>query len=184
MPLFEIASGGNPGVMTRTQAPLLIAVADDPLRFEPRRQRPWDGLLAQARSLTLDAQLAAGAAADTDKLRQVRARQLTSPRRRRKLATCWDELLGRCTGGTANAARGAAVPVQQSQIVAVAPQIRALTSRLRGRLPVAAQAVAMASLLLTDGRGPVYNRSGAPTLYRSLLDTLDRLDPATPVRLS
>jgi hypothetical protein len=170
--------------MTRTQAPLLIAVADDPLRFEPRRQRPWDGLLAQARSLTLDAQLAAGAAADTDKLRQVRARQLTSPRLRRKQAARWDELLNRCTGGNANSARAAAVPVQQREIVAVALQIRQLTRRLRGRIPVSAQGVAMASLLLTDGRGPVYNRACAPQLNRALRDALDHLDPATLFRLS
>ena len=169
--------------MTRSQAPLLIALADDPLRVEPRRQRPWDGLLAHARSLTLDAQLAAGAAPDTDKLRQVRARQLTAPHRRRKLAARWDDLLERCAGGTANARRVAAVPVRQRQIVAAAPQIRQLTGRLRGQLPVAAQGVAMASLLLTDGRGAVYNRSCARSLNRMLHEALELLDPATLVRL-
>lgn len=167
--------------MTRSQAPLLIALADDPLRFEARRRRPWDGLLARARSLTLDAHLAAGAGADTDKLRQVRARQLASPRSRRKLAARWDELLERCTSSTANAARVTVVPVRPRQIVAVAPQIRELTGRLRGPLPVGVRGVAMASLLLTDGRGPVYSRSGTRTLDRLLREALDHLDPATPV---
>jgi hypothetical protein len=170
--------------MTRTQAPLLIASADDPLRFDSRRQRPWDGLLAQSRSLTLDAQLAAGAPADTDKLRQVRARQLTSPRLRRKLAARWDELLERCTGGAPRTARAAAVPLQQRQITAAAAQIRRLTSALRSSRPVSVRAMAQASLLLTDGRGPVYNRACASQLNRSLRDALDQLDPATRLRLS
>ena len=169
--------------MTRTQAPLLIAAADDPLRFESRRQRPWDGLLAQSRSLTLDAQLAAGAPADTHRLRQVRARQLTSPRLRRKLAARWDELLDRCTGGGANSARAAAIPIQQRQITAAAAQIRRLTSVLRSPRPVSVRAVAQASLLLTDGQGPVYNRASALQLNRALRDALDHLDPAPLLRL-
>jgi hypothetical protein len=177
MPLFEMRFGGNPRGMTRTQAPLLIATADDPLRFESRRRHLWDGLLAEARSLTLDEQLAAGVPADTHKLRQVRARQLTSRRGRRKLAARWEELLDRSTRGEARAPRAAAVPLQQRQIIAVAPQIRRLTAHLRARLPVSARGVAEASLLLTDGRGPVYNRARAPQLDRLLCDALDHLEP-------
>ncbi len=170
--------------MTRTQTPLLIAAAHDPLRFAPSRQRPWDGVLARWRSLTLDAELAAGTAADTHRLRQVRARQLTSPHWRAKLATLWEDLLRRCAAGTAPSARAATIPVQQRHIVAAAPHIRRLTSALRAPAPVAVRGVAMASLLLTDGRGPVYNPAAANRLERLVLEALDGLEPTSALKLS
>ncbi len=170
--------------MTRKPAPLLIAAADDPLRFVVHRQRPWDGLLAHLRSLTLDAELAAGTAADTHRLRQVRARQLTSPRRRATLAAQWDELLLRCTAGAAGQRRAAAIPVQQRQIIAAAQQIRRLTGALGARTPVAVRGVAMASLLLTDGKGPVYNPAAAHRLQRSVRDALDYLEPLSLSQIS
>ncbi len=158
-------------------APLLLAATNDPLRFVTSRQRPWDGLVAQWRSLTLDAQLAAGAPADQNRLRQVRARQLTSPRWRAKLAARWDELVDRAAEGAVNRRLGAGVPLQQRQISAAAAEIRDMTSALRAELPVSARGVAKANLMLIDGTGPVYNPAVAGRLPRLVRCAVDCLKP-------
>ena len=160
--------------------PLLIAATNDPLRIVSHRQRPWDRLLARWRSLTLDRQLAAGADADDNRLRQVRARQLTSARWRAKLASGWDELLVRSREtGVNQLGRRVSVPVQHREISAAESDIRLLSRALRAELPVAVRGVAAASLLLTDGTGPVYNRAAAPRLRQLLRSAIDQLDTAT-----
>src|ERR1700742_2516722 len=94
--LLRMNARGNPSDMSYVQQPLLIAVSHDPLRLATSRQRPWDGVLARWRSLNLDAQLAAGAAAEDQRLRLVRASQLTTPRSRDKLAARWEGVLAHC----------------------------------------------------------------------------------------
>jgi len=166
--------------MALTHPPLLIAATNDPLRVATHRQRPWDRLAARSRSLTLDAQLAAGLAADDNRLRQVRARQLTSARCRAQLAAGWDGLLDRCCDpAVSQHGRRISVPVQVHQICAAAADIRRLAGALRTQRPVAVRGVAVASLLLTDGTGPVYNPAAAQRLQRLVRTAIDQLDPAT-----
>lgn len=185
MPLFDNHATGNAWDMALMHPPLLIAATNDPLRVVSRRQRPWDSLLARWRSLALDAQLAAGAPADDDRLRQVRARQLTSQRWRAKLAAGFDELLDRCREPAVNKLnRGVRAPVQHGQIGAAESDIRRLIRALRAEHPVAVRGVAAASLLLTDGTGPVYSPAAAARLPRVLRATIDQLDPATLLRIS
>ncbi len=48
-------------------------------------------------------------------------------------------------------------------------------------LPVAARGVAMATALLTDALGPVYNRRSRVTLAAALEAAIAQLDPALPL---
>jgi hypothetical protein len=66
-------------------------------------------------------------------------------------------------------------------IVAAEPDIRDLISRLTTPLPVTAQGVAMASVLLTDATGPVYRRRGPITLDTAIAAAIAQLDPALPL---
>jgi hypothetical protein len=171
--------------MSYAQQPLLIAVSHDPLRVVTSRQRPWDGVLARWRSLTLDTQLAAGDAAEDQRLRLVRASQLTSPGSRDELAARWESLLARCLSPKPRRLpQGAAIPMQRRQIVAAQAEIRRLVRALRSGIAVQARGVAIASVLLTDGTGPLYNPAQAHMLKRSVLVAADHLDPETLLRAS
>ena len=163
--------------------PLLIAVSHDPLRLVASRQRPWDGIVARWRSLTLDAELANGAAAEDQRLRLVRARQLTSPRYCEKLAARWESLLSRSLSPKAQRRPGgAAIPVQHRHVAAAQAEIRRLIETLREGGAVPARGAAVASLLLTDGTGPVFNPAQAYRLKRAVLFAANQLDPQTLLR--
>jgi hypothetical protein len=165
--------------------PLLIAVSHDPLRVAACRQRPWDSVLARWRSLTLDSQLAGGAAAEDRRLRLVRARQLMSTHTREKLAARWETVLtGALDPQPPRPSRGAAIPVQRRHIAAAQWEIRSLIEALRAGLAGPARGAAMANLLLTDGTGPVYNPAEAHRLQRAVLFAADQLDPQTLLRVA
>jgi hypothetical protein len=152
-------------------------VLSDPL--VPRPSRFTDRMLAHAFGASLDRQLAAGTEPETTPLLAARAQDIVSLPRRRALARDWEHLIkaahrSRCT-------RSPAVPIQAAQIAAAEPAIRDLISRLTTPLPVAAQGVAMASVLLTDATGPVYRRRGPVTLDTAIAAVIAQLDPALPL---
>jgi hypothetical protein len=177
MPLLDCEVKRHHARMALSQSPLLMATSSDPLRIATRRRRPWDRSLARSRSLTLDAQLAVGRAPDDDRLRMVRAELLTSLRGRTELARLWEMVLERCArDGDAGRRR---IPLQYQQIRAAAPGIRRLIAALRSGLAVNAQGVAMASLLLTDGAGALYNPASSENLRAFVDAAVDHLDPMT-----
>jgi hypothetical protein len=159
------------------QSPLLMATSHEPLRITARRRRPWDRLLAQSRSLTLDAQLADGYAPDDDRLRLVRAEALTSLRGRAEIAKQWESVLERCARPS-DAGR-LRIPLQYQQIRAAESGISRLIGTLRSGLAINAQGAAMASLLLTDGTGPLYNPARSEDLRAWVGAAVDHLDPIT-----
>jgi hypothetical protein len=175
MPLVVGLVKGDHQVMALLQSPLLMAASHDPLRIEVRRRRPWDRLLSQCRSLALDAQLADGESPDDDRLRMVRAELLTSPRGRAEIASRWETVLDRCVlpseGGRLR------IPLQYQQIRVAEPGIRRLLAALTSGQAVSAQGVAMASLLLTDGTGPLYNPARSEDLRACVSAAVDHLDP-------
>jgi hypothetical protein len=166
--------------MALLRSPLVLAESTDPLRVSVRRRRPWDRLLAQSRALTLDAQLADGCAPDDHRLRMVRAELLTSPGGRRELARHWEGVLGRCAQQCND--RRLRVPLQYKQIRAAEAAIRRMITTLRSGLAVNVQGVAMASLLLTDGTGPLYNPARSADLRAFVNAAVDHLDPITLLR--
>ncbi|HEX4017812.1 MAG TPA: hypothetical protein VHX15_13850 [Frankiaceae bacterium] len=166
--------------MARLHQPLLLFASNDPLRVTTRRRHPWDRLVAKWRSLTLDSQLAEGFQADTDRLRLVRAEVLSLPRTRLELAREWEMVMDRSVrphrGGRVR------IPLQYRQIRLAETAIRRLVAGLRSGRAINVQGVAMASLLLTDGTGPLYNPARAGELRGFVNSAVDHLDPMTLLR--
>ena len=135
-----------------------------------------DRVLARMFGASLDRQLAAGQAAESDRLLAARAQHIVSLPRRQALARDWEHLLQ-----VARRAPTPAVPLCRERIAAAEPGIRELIACLRAPLPVPAQGVAAASVLLTDAAGPVYHRRSRGVLDDLLGDAIDQLDPARPL---
>lgn len=71
------------------------------------------------------------------------------------------------------------VPLRRDRIVAAAADIRELQRSLRASAPVPARGVAIASTLLADGTGPLYNRNSRVDLRVAVREAIEHLDPAT-----
>ncbi|HXW46749.1 MAG TPA: hypothetical protein VEL03_18305 [Streptosporangiaceae bacterium] len=140
-----------------------------------QRLRRLDRLLARWRGFSLDAQLAAGVPPEATRLLAVRARMLVSPGRRERLARNWALLLRTARQRPSGTPR---VPLCRDRILAAEPDIRAMEHALRARLPVPASGVAMASHLLADAAGPVYNRRSAVDLAAAVRAAISHLDPS------
>ena len=69
--------------------------------------------------------------------------------------------------------------MQYQQISAAQRGICRLIAALRSGSTLNVQGVAMASLLLTDGTGPLYNPARSADLRAYVSATVDHLDPAT-----
>jgi hypothetical protein len=154
-----------------------MLVLGDPLVLRPRRFA--DRLLSRAFGASLDRQLAAGSPPESALLLAVRAEDIVSMRARLALAGDWDHLLQ--VARRVRVPRSPTVPVRGRSIAAAEPAIRELVRRLRNPLPVSAQGVAMASVLLTDATGPVYDRHSSVTLAAALEAAITELDPALPL---
>ena len=160
---------------TGRRAVIVVADQADRGRLVARRRRGWDQLLSKLRARSLDTQLADGASPDDAWLRAVRAAALVAPSNRLAMAGDWENLLDRARGPQPVA--GARVPLARGRILAAEDEIRQLVTALRSRLPVPVRGAAMASLLITDGRGPVYNRRSPRDLGAAVRDAVRFLDP-------
>jgi len=148
----------------------------DPLALRPSGRK--ERLRARISSTSLDGLLAAGVPPESSRLLAIRARALVELPRRQALARDWEHLL--------RVARGRGKPgqvrrVRAARITAAGPVIGELTERLGAPLPVGARGVAMATVLLTDATGPVYNQVSRQTLTTALQAAIIELDPAQPV---
>ena len=148
----------------------------DPLALRPpgRRER----LRTRISSASLDGQLAAGVPPESSRLLATRARAIVELPRRQALARDWEHLLDVARGGKPSQA---ARRVRATPITEQGPAISELAERLGTPLPVGARGVAMATVLLTDATGPVYNRDSRETLKTALQAAIVELDPAQPV---
>ena len=123
---------------------------------------------------SLDEHLADGERPDTSPLLSARALQLSSRRLRRSLADSWLDLL--IQSRQQLTPFDPRIPVVRRRVVEADGQIRAVADALVAPLTTT-RGVAMASSLLTDGAGPLYN-PGSTTDLRSVLgDVLQQLDP-------
>jgi hypothetical protein len=125
----------------------------------------------------LDAQLADGQRAEDDRLRAVRASTLATPAARHQLVTSWENVLSSTT--RPRSPIDASVPVQVFRVLAAEDDIRHLIASLRAPTPVSARGVAVASMLLTDGTGPLYNAANTSDLASTIRDAIGFLDPWT-----
>jgi hypothetical protein len=111
-------------------------------------------MLARLLSHVLDDRLAAGQAPESSRLLAERAVQITSPRMRRRLARCWDELAARAR--RPQPPFDPRAPIAHSQVDAAAEEIQHIADVLRASRPISAQGVAIAASLLTTPESPAY----------------------------
>ncbi len=157
--------------------PASVVTDGDAWVLRPRRLA--DRVLARAFGASLDRQLAAGRQPEATRLLAARAQDIVSLRSRQAMARNWDHLLR-----VAHRARGMgepARPIRGDRIVGAEPAIRELVRCLGTPLPVRAQGVAMASVLLTDATGPVFSRHSRATLAAALEAAIAQLDPTLPL---
>lgn len=142
-----------------------------------RPRRITDRALARAFGFRLDRRLAAGRSPEADRLLAARAQHLVSPAIRQALADDWEYLLR--VVKHAPAPTLGRMALRRGQIVAAEPEVRELAACLRTPLPVAAAGVAAASVLLTDGAGPLHNPYAQKLDLRDALrQTIAQLDPS------
>ena len=136
-----------------------------------------DRVLAGWRSLTLDRQLAVGEPASSSKSRAVRAGMLVAPAHREMLAASWERALDRHPTTTH-------AQLQWQRVAAAAADIQELAEALRVAQPVSPRGVAIASLLLTDGSGPLYHERSQLDLAAAVRNAIRYLGPcATPLHI-
>jgi hypothetical protein len=127
----------------------------------PKHDRSWDRLLAGARAPSLDRQLAAGRPPRSSQALAIRAREIVTPAARRELAQRWTRVLDEAHRQPVP--RFVVVPLQRNAVIAAGQDLHEMISVLTSGLPIDARGAAMASSLLRDGTGPLYN-------HRSLVD--------------
>jgi hypothetical protein len=161
-PRFDIIGHGE-------ARPSLLLLRDPhgPDRFVPRANSPWLRFLARGFGYALDRQLAAGVAPESKPLLAARAERLVSPPVRMALAQDWRELLKRAVR-PAMGPRPSQVPLCRDRIVAAEGDVAAMLGALTAPRPISAQGVALASCLLCDGSGPLYDRHSRTDLRTAL----------------
>lgn len=171
------------GAVRHATRPQRTILTDKPLALRP--SRVTDRLLARLFGASLDCRLADGSLPESSALLAARAQHIVSLRYRQQLARNWENLLNSAcgTGGVrgAHVAYHPALPVRGHGIAAAEPTVRDLVRCLTTPLPVEARGVAMATGLLTDALGPVYNPRSEVPLTAALDAAITQLDPALPL---
>ena len=132
-----------------------------------------DRFVARFRSGRLDLALAAGTPVESTTALALRARRLTALSDRRAKAAIYRRLL-REASQEASRTYMRIMP-RRARIIAAADALSRLAEALAEPGPVAARGAAEASLLLTDGTGPLYNSANQASLERSALRALEDL---------
>ena len=122
----------------------------------------------------LDSRLATGRFPDSGLLVMARARWIISWQSRWNLADGWLDLVKQARDPVVS--RDVRVPIVRSRVLPVESLIGELASALVAPL-VTVRGVAMASSLLCDGAGPIYNPLCSTDLATTLREIIGRLDP-------
>jgi hypothetical protein len=141
-----------------------ILLRDDLGRLTLRRLRFWHRILARCAAARLDRELAAGTSPETSAWLAARAMQLTSVQARRDLTISVQRILtaaGQPAGMLAPAAavHPPRIPLNRARISQLAVPLASVAGYLTAPGPVPVQGVAMISLLLADGAGPLYTET-------------------------
>lgn len=139
----------------------------------------YEKLVLCLNAASLDADLAAGLPPEMSPRHAARARRLVSPRARHALAGNWEHLLLISHGATPG--MSGRVPIHRQRLHRAEPEIRELIAALRATGPVPARGVAIATELLTDGSGPIYNAKAFYELTARVIQAVEHLNPALPL---
>lgn len=139
----------------------------------PTRERPWHRLLARVLASSLDRQLAAGRPPRSSHALTVRAREIVSPAARRALAQRWANVLDQAARRPVP--RSPRAPLRRGAVITAAEDLQQMISVLTSGLPINARSAAMASWLLRDGTGPLYNHHSPIELGTIVRDATKRM---------
>jgi hypothetical protein len=140
-----------------------------------KHERPWDRLLAGVLAASLDRQLATGRPPRSGQVLIIRARDIATPAARRKLARRWTNVLDQARHQPVP--RFVAAPLQRGAVIAAQQDLHEMISLLNSARPIDARGVAMASSLLRDGTGPLYNRRSLLDLGTAVRAATRQMDP-------
>ncbi len=143
-------------------------VVADQLRIRDRITARW-------RQRRLDLELAAGAPPESAAPLALRARRLTQLSRRRSIADALRRIVREAHEG-ARLSYARITPCR-GRVAAASDELSRLAARLAEPGPVAARGVAQASILLTDGTGPLYNPSSPENLQERAAGAAENLRP-------
>jgi hypothetical protein len=147
----------------------------DKLRSASGDHQPWNRLLARVRAPSLDRQLLAGCPPGSSRALAIRARQIVSPAGRRGLAQGWEHVLD--LGRRPPVPRTPRGPLCRGRIAAAERDVREMLAVLTGALPITARGAAMASVLLSDGTGPLHNHRSPLDLGAEVRQATRQMDP-------
>ena len=163
---------------SRSPDPSMLLIRDPgDRRLHTRPCRWWDRAVARLQAPTLDRRLASGFEPEANRFMATRAQTLVSPGRRKALAANWEHLLD--VAGRPALRHNGRVPLCRDRIAEAQSEVRSMVIALVSPGPVAACGVAMASRLLSDGAGPLYNRRSPTHLAAAVRDVTAQLDPLT-----
>jgi hypothetical protein len=160
----------------RRRPSVLVKDPVDSERFILRPTTRWTRLLARMLASPLDRRLASGAQPESGRLMAIRASDLVARTSRAALAQNWNHLVQQAS--RAPTARTSRVPLCRDRIMAAEGDIRAMIDALSMPGATSACGVALASWLLTDAGGPLYNARSATDLGAVLRMVTAELDPA------
>ena len=153
-----------------------ILVLDEGTGLTQRPVRWWDRVGTRLRAFSLDSQLGAGRAPEADLRLAIRAQVLVDPSTRGRLARDWGHLVDIALDDAKW--HPSQAPVCRGRVAAVIPAITELVAGLRSPSPVPVRGVAIASRLLADGSGPVYDRRCQQSLGSVIDEAIRHLDPS------
>jgi hypothetical protein len=139
-----------------------------------RRRPALTALRARLGAPRLDRQLSAGTVSWRSPAHAARSLQLTSDRRRRRLARSLERLIELTEKPPPF--HGAVVTPRREQVGEAKPLIVAIAVRLRSGAPVDARGIAYLRELLCNGDSPVYARAAAGALAAELRTVSEMLD--------
>ena len=169
----------DPNQPARNGVRTTTVLINDPLNPDRLASQPngvWLRLTARLFASRLDRQLAAGLPPESNGLLAARAQALVSALMRTDLAVSWEAVLARINRPPAM--RDPRMPLCRDRVAAAEDDVRAMLTALVAPLPVSARGVAMASQLLCDGRGPLFNRRSSADLGAAVRGVVAQLDPA------
>jgi len=155
---------------------LLVFNPDNSEHLVPRCNRACARILARLLASSLDRQLAQGRAPESSFLLASRAQVLVSPVMRFALAQSWNNIL--VQSRTRPAVRNPRVPLNRAGIMAHESDICEMVNALTDPAPTPARGMAMASTLLSDGTGPLYDGRRSTALGVALREAILQLDPS------
>jgi hypothetical protein len=159
---------------------LVLVEAEGTRRLAAATEWPWTRLAVHLLASSLDRQLAEGRSPESNARLGARARMLVAPAVRHEYARLLAHLEEQARRPPVM--RSSRSPLNRVAIAACALRFAEVRRRLTGHHPVPARGIAMASRLLGDGTGPLYNRRlSARHLDDALARIMEQLDPLLPL---